>query len=601
MTQFSVGNLLAGFTAIIAGTFFQPVRYPTSVMPDDINVDFIVVGSGSAGSVVAGRLAEISEWDVLVLEAGGQPPAFAKVPFLHFGSDFTNSSYVNYYKKRPQKYSEQFAKNIGGLYMRGKVIGGSGTINQMMHHRGIPQDYENWAAQGNPGWDYDTVLKYFKKTEDYQGPLKSRDAPFRAFGGPIGVEKVAWKPPVCRVAIRAGEEMGLAEVDYNTDTTIGSAIFQLTTKNRERVTTADAFLLPGLRRRNLKLQINSRVIKILMDAENRAIGVKYVHNNKMKRAFAKREVILSAGAGDSPKLLMLSGIGPKKHLEKLGIESRVDLPGVGQNYQDHLYVRGISWTIHPNISSSIFERVGTSAMLNYFERRSGSLTTPVGICALYQLNVGSPEEPHIPDILISQEGGLLGQDYGLHSLSPYKQSIHDYYQPIKGRDGFSMTPMLARPKSVGTVTLMSKNPFDPPVLDHNSLSHPDDFELMVKAAKASRRLGNAKIFRRALGAEPITKPIPDCAHFAFESDDYWRCFVRGWSGIGLHMCGTCKMAPDSDPMGVVTPRLKVRGVKNLRVIDASVMPSITSGHINAVTFMIGEKGADLIKEDYGKI
>ncbi|KAA0201656.1 hypothetical protein HAZT_HAZT005686 [Hyalella azteca] len=390
-------------------------------------------------------------------------------------------------------------------------------------------------------------------------------APFRGFGGPIGVEEIPWVPPAGRVAIRAGEEMGLKKIDYNTDTNIG----------------------------RLLLAAVKNSAKIILNADNRAIGVKYVHNNEVKRAFAQREVIISGGAVDTPKLLMLSGIGPREHLEKLGIKTRVDLAGVGQNLQDHVMVLGLSWTINPNISTSIFARIGKSAMLDYRERRS--------VCALYHLNIDSPHEPHVPDTQIYMFCMLEGQLYGLASYQPLKQSVQDYTRPIYGRDGYYMTPMLARPKSVGSITLRSKNPFDPPIVDPNCLSHPDDVELMVKASKASRRLGNAKIFRSVLGAEAFNEPVPDCAHFEFESDAYWRCYVHGWSTVSGHMTSTCKMAPDSDPMGVVTPRLRVRGVKNLRVIDASVMPSVPSGNTNAPTVMIAERGADLIKEDYGKI
>ncbi|XP_018007670.1 glucose dehydrogenase [FAD, quinone] [Hyalella azteca] len=425
--------------------------------------------------------------------------------------------------------------------------------------------------------------------------------PFRGFGGPVGVEEIPWVPPAGRVAIRAGEEMGLKKIDYNTDTNIGSSLYQITTKNRERISSADAFLLPGLQRRNLKLQINSQVIQIILNADNRAIGVKYIHNNEVKRAFAQREVIISGGAVDTPKLLMLSGIGPREHLEKLGIKNRVDLPGVGQNLQDHVAVLGISWTINHNISTPIFTRIGKRAMLDYREMRSGPLTAPLGVCALYHLNIDSPHEPHVPDTHIAMGCMLEGQLYGLASFQPLKQSVQDYTRPIYGRDGYYMIPALARPKSVGSITLRSKNPLDPPIVDPNCLSHPDDVELMIKASKASRRLGNAKIFRSVLGAEAFSEPVPDCAHFEFESDAYWRCYVHGWSTVSAHMTSTCKMAPDSDPMGVVTPRLKVRGVKNLRVIDASVMPSVTSGNTNAPTVMIAERGADLIKEDYGKI
>ncbi|XP_018015413.1 4-pyridoxate dehydrogenase-like [Hyalella azteca] len=334
---------------------------------------------------------------------------------------------------------------------------------------------------------------------------------------------------------------------------------------------------------------------------NVAIGVRYVHRNKVKRAFARREVIISAGGADSPKLLMLSGIGVREQLNKLGIKTRVDLPGVGQNYQDHVLLEGIHWTIHPNISSSVLSLIGPSALLRYQEKREGPMIVPPGIGASYFINVGDTDEPTVPDIQVLLASQLVGQDYGILTLGKFKQSVQDYYKPTLGRDGFSMSPVLLRPKSVGTVTLKSKNPFDPPVLDPNCLSHPDDVELLVKASKASVQLGNAKTFRRSLGAEPINKPFPDCAYLEYQSDDYWRCHIRGMAGVMAHISGTCKMAPDSDPMGVVTPRLKVRGVKNLRVIDSSVMPQIVSANINAAVIMIGERGADLVKEDHGKM
>ncbi|XP_018014612.1 glucose dehydrogenase [FAD, quinone] isoform X2 [Hyalella azteca] len=601
MSSLSVMSLITKLAAIIAGIFTQPTVYPTSVMPQDTIVDFIVVGAGSAGSVVAGRLSEVPEWEVLVLEAGGQPPTFTKIPFLHFASAFPNVSFVNKYPTIAPKYSSQFGVLTDPRYTTGKMVGGSGAINQMVHNRGNPQDYDNWAQLGNPGWDWETVLKYFKKSEDYRSPMKPRDAPFRGIGGPMSVQKLGWMPPVGRLAIQAGMEVGLPEIDYNTDTKIGSTILQLATRNGERESSADAFLMPNMQRKNLKLQINSQVIKIILNKNNDAIGVKYVHKNKVKRVFARREVIISAGGADTPKLLMLSGIGPREQLRKLGIDTRVDLPGVGQNYQDHVSLRGIGWTIHPNISSSLLEQISPSAMLRYQRSRDGPLSVPVGMCASYLLNVHNPDEPTVPDIQVFLFCALDGQDYGLFSLSGYQESVQEYYRPTLGRDGFFMLPMLSRPKSVGTVTLKSRNPFDPPVLDHNSLSHPDDVELMVKAAKASLKLGNAKIFRRALGAEPLKKPIPGCAHLEFQSDDYWRCFVRGMANVMAHISGTCKMAPDSDPMGVVTPRLIVRGVRNLRIMDASIMPQIVSGNTNAPVIMIGERGADLIKEDYGKI
>ncbi|XP_047738679.1 glucose dehydrogenase [FAD, quinone]-like [Hyalella azteca] len=309
------------------------------------------------------------------------------------------------------------------------MIGGTGAINLMVHSRGNPQDYDNWAQLGNPGWDWKTVLKYFKKSEDYRSPLEPKDAPFHGIGGPLSVQKVGWMPPVGKLAIEAGKELGLEEIDYNTDTKIGSNILQLPLRDGQRVTSADAYLMPNLRRQNLKLQINSQVIKIILNDDNVAIGVRYVHRNKVKRAFARREVIISAGGADSPKLLMLSGIGAREQLDKLGIKTSVDLPGVGQNYKDHVLLEGIHWTIHPNISSSVLSLLGPSALLRYQEKREGPMTVPPGIGASYFIKVGNPDEPTVPDIQVLLASQLVGQDYGILTLGKFKQSVSSYTVP----------------------------------------------------------------------------------------------------------------------------------------------------------------------------
>ncbi|KAF2367609.1 Glucose-methanol-choline oxidoreductase C-terminal [Trinorchestia longiramus] len=560
MGQHTINAISAALFAIVANILVGRIDFPTDIVSDDVTVDFIVVGSGASGSPVAGRLSEIPEWDVLVLEAGGKPPPESRIPGFSINFIPHNNRYSYNYRTTPQKYSQLNYKNHTNQFPRGKVIGGSSAINFMMYNRGNRYDFDRWAELGNPGWDYQTVLKYFKKSENYRGHLTSENEAYHGIGGPLNVESKRWGTPVMKAYLEAGRELGYPTIDPNAASQIGFNTPDTTTKNGERGSAAEAFIKPNLHRQNLRIQADSQVTKV-------------------KRAYVRKEVILSAGAIDSPKLLMLSGIGPKQHLESVGIRTLVDLPGVGQNFQDHPSIYGISWTVPKGMASSYQRLLSPWSKLQYITNRRGPLSAPMGVEGNAWAQLGDGQDPTFPDVQFLIVSLSLAIDYGL-VLSPavgFKREVYeDYFQPDQGREGFNIGPMLTVPKSRGSITLRSSDPADPPLIDPNFLSHPDDVELFVKGIKFALAIGNTTAMRNGIGATFNDRPVTGCKHLLYGSDDYWRCFTHRMVSTTCHPTSTCMMAPDSDPNGVVSSRLLVRGVTGLRVIDASIMPLITS-------------------------
>ncbi|KAF2362960.1 Glucose-methanol-choline oxidoreductase C-terminal [Trinorchestia longiramus] len=547
-------------------------EYKTTTVQQDEVVDFIVVGSGTAGSAVASRLSEYPGWNTLVLEAGGQPPPQSKIPAMNLHFYYSNDKYVYNFMMEPQKHALKSFNYQGHRFPRGQMIGGSSAMNTMIYIRGNRLDFDRWAAMGNPGWDYDSVLPIFKKLETYKGQFSEKFAEYHGTEGPVAVETFRWQHPITKYFKAAGKELGLRETDLNSNEPIGYSVPDMSIKDGERYSASDAYLKSNLDRPNLRIQIRTQVIKVIINENRRAVGVKYLHEGKIKRVYARKEVILSAGAIDSPKLLMLSGIGPKNHLQSLGIKTIVDLKGVGQNLQDHLKVIGLTWLKENNAGNGMTEMdegKALPAFLNnlkeYRANRTGPLSVPAGLVGHYLVNLGVNPDPKIPDVQIAFASATMGVDGGgsvASNLGIKREVARDYFRGQLFRTGFSSEIYQTRPKSRGYLTLRSSNPSEPPVIDPNYLYHPDDVDVLVK-------------------------------------DDYWRCFARGLTATACHYCCTCKMAPDSDPDGVVSPRLKVRGISALRVIDSSIMPYITSNNLNAPTLMVGEKGAAMIKEDWG--
>ncbi|KAG0727895.1 Glucose dehydrogenase [FAD, quinone] [Chionoecetes opilio] len=577
---------------------------PADLLPE---YDFVIVGGGAAGCVLASRLTEREEWRVLLLEVGGVPELESFVPSI-LAIALVPGYKENWgYKTTPQNYSSQnFANKVSPKVQfqaarqhQGRVLGGGSTVNAMFYVRGNRRDFDRWAALGNPGWDYESVLPYFIKLEDYRG--FGETAAYYGHGGPIGVTP-APITPLTEAYIQGGQELGYSFIDVNGPEQLGfsQAIFNI--RDGVRSSVVKEYLRPASSRHNLHILHGANVLQILFNKDKRATGVKFLYNGEVMTVGASREVILSAGAIASPKLLMLSGVGPRDHLQDHQIPVVVDLPGVGLNVHDHLEVLGLSWTTKKLVTlNSLVDTFGLSSVLQYKLSKKG----PIGTGPLNSVNAWvkvRPEgDPMWPDIQVFFNSATIAYDKG--TLNPAlwgldMKKFEEYTHEIYGREGFTIRPILLRPKSRGTIRLQSRDPNDDPLIDPQLLADPDDVKTLVEGVKFALKLGSTSVFANKYKAKFFDKPLPDCAGHWYGSDAYWECFVRHMTNTFFHITGSCKMAPSSDPLGVVDHRLRVRGVSGLRVIDYSVVPEVMAGNTHAPTIMIAERGSDLIKADW---
>ncbi|XP_050068974.1 glucose dehydrogenase [FAD, quinone]-like [Anopheles maculipalpis] len=577
---------------------FDPENRPFNVPEVDRDYDFIVVGAGSAGAVVASRLSEIGGWKVLLLEAGGHETEISDVPIL---SLYLHKSKLDWkYRTQPQKTACQAMKDNRCCWTRGKVLGGSSVLNTMLYIRGNKRDFDLWRALGNPGWGYEDVLPYFRKSEDQRNPYLARNKRQHGTGGLLQVQDAPYLTPLGVSFLQAGEEMGYDIVDVNGEQQTGFAFFQFTMRRGTRCSTSKAFIRPVRNRKNLHVALFAHVTRVILDPESkRALGVEFIRHGKKQQAFATREVILSAGAIGTPHLLMLSGIGPRENLERVGVPVVHDLPGVGQNLQDHIAVGGLVFRIDQPISVIMNRLVNLNSALRYAVTEDGPLTSSIGLEAVGFISTKyanqSDDWPDIEFMLTSASTPSDGGDQVKKAHGLKDEFYEDMFSSINNQDVFGVFPMMLRPKSRGFIRLQSRNPLRYPLLYHNYLTHPDDVGVLREGVKAAIAFGETQAMKR-FGARFHSKQVPNCRHLPEFTDEYWDCAIRQYTMTIYHMSGTAKMGPPDDPWAVVDPKLRVYGIKGLRVIDASIMPRITSGNINAPVIMIGEKGADLIKE-----
>lgn len=535
---------------------------------DKETFDYVIVGAGAAGSVLADRLSADGRSTVCVIEAG---PA-DRNPFIHMPAGFVKTMYN---PKLIWPLTTEPTDNTASRRIsvaQGRVFGGSGSINGMVYNRGQASDFDHWAALGNPGWGFGDVLPYFKRSERWMGPP---DDAYRGREGPTPVTEADWRDPISSAFIDGVVEAGIPRnPDYNAAAQEGVGYFQRFIHNGRRVSSARAYLKPALRRANVEIRPSAQVTGLIIE-DGAATGVRYVHRRggESRTVRAWREVILAAGAAGTPKLLQLSGIGPADLLRALGVPVVRNLPGVGQNLRDHYVVRLVSRLGHGTTINQLARgvRLGWQA-LAWLLNRPSVLSLGTSLVYVFWKSNAALNAPDL-QFMFTPASYKSGRVYVLDDFPAITCGVTQQ-----------------RPESTGHVRARSADPFETVELQPNYLGDPRDREVVVSGMRITRRL----LASRPLAAYGAHEEVEQAR---CQSDDELLDLARRTGTTGYHLVGSCKMGPQGDPQAVVDARLRLHGLERLRVVDASIMPTMPSANTYASTLMIAEKAADLILED----
>ncbi|KAK9753153.1 GMC oxidoreductase [Popillia japonica] len=559
---------------------YEPYKEPP--LQDEETYDFIIVGAGSGGSALIHRLSEISDWKILVLEAGGEPDIITDIPVW---STLAHHTHLNW--KFFTETEEGVAMALDGQRMhwpRGKSLGGSSILNYMIFSRGAKEDYDKWARGGNPGWSYKEVLPFFKKLETCK--IHNRDVEYRGHDGPINVEN-AYQSDA------AAQNAGYKNLDYNGKEHQGVSYCQATTKKGFRCSGERCYIRPVKNRKNLTIRLHSHVTKVLIKNKT-AYGVQFSKDGKIYRAYARKEVILSAGVINSAHTLLLSA-----QLEKFGIELVEDLP-VGQKIYDHPVYWGLGFTLDEPLRYNVEDALQDKAFKELYNEGTGILhdLTRAESLIFIKTPLATENVSDIELIFLSTHFSKDQEVFG-GNVKLSKEFYNKMYKKYEDKIAVGCLIVLMHPESYGRMELKSADPFEYPRLYHGYFTDAErlDMRTMIAGIREAIRVMLSPPFNKH-GIKLMDEPMVGCEQHKYDSDEYWECALRHLTSTLFHQTTTCKMGPANDPEAVVDNRLRVYGVNNLRVADTSVIPIQITGHTNVPGFLVGEMAANIIKTEH---